>query len=138
MIREYNEGDLTSIDIIGKQIKDDFVTKYNLKELNKKIENILVYETNNEVVGFIHIGINFEVVDIINIAVKKNHQHCGIATLLIKYIINKYKFERMLLEVRSKNNNAIELYKKFNFKVINIRKNYYLDDDALVMEMINK
>ena len=39
-----------------------------------------------------------------------------------------------MLEVRSKNINAIRLYQKYDFKIINIRKNYYKDDDAIIME----
>ena len=42
----------------------------------------------------------------------------------------------MLLEVRCDNINAIKLYKKYNFKIINIRKNYYENNDAYVMELI--
>ena len=46
------------------------------------------------------------------------------------------KFEKIMLEVRCDNSSAIKLYKKFNFKIINIREKYYDGQDAYVMEMI--
>lgn len=41
---------------------------------------------------------------------------------------------RIFLEVRSRNVAALELYKKYGFKVIHVRKGYYGDDDGVVME----
>ena len=41
-----------------------------------------------------------------------------------------------MLEVKEDNLKAISLYKKHGFKVIHIRKNYYKDKDALIMEKI--
>ena len=41
----------------------------------------------------------------------------------------------MNLEVNSKNQPAIELYQKFGFKQIGIRKKYYnMVDDAIIMQ----
>ena len=41
---------------------------------------------------------------------------------------------KVFLEVRSKNTAALELYKKYGFKTIHVRKRYYRDDDGVVME----
>ena len=43
--------------------------------------------------------------------------------------------ERMTLEVKPTNDIAIGLYKKHNFNIAGIRKNYYSDtkEDALIM-----
>ena len=38
------------------------------------------------------------------------------------------------LEVSSKNEAAIALYKKSDFKEVGIRKNYYEDSDAIIMK----
>jgi len=37
------------------------------------------------------------------------------------------------LEVRASNHTAINLYHKYNFKEIAVRKKYYQDEDALVL-----
>ena len=42
--------------------------------------------------------------------------------------------EKCFLEVRSRNTPAISLYEKCGFKRVGLRKKYYGDDDALVME----
>ena len=41
--------------------------------------------------------------------------------------------EYILLEVNEKNDSAINLYKKIGFYLINIRKKYYGNEDALIM-----
>ena len=41
-----------------------------------------------------------------------------------------------MLEVRQSNFKAINLYEKCGFKVIYVRKNYYKDENALIMEAI--
>ncbi len=41
-----------------------------------------------------------------------------------------------MLEVNEKNTPAILLYKKYGFEQISVRKNYYNDDDAIIMNKI--
>ena len=63
-----------------------------------------------------------------NIAVNKKQQNRGIASLLVRDLLKyckKKKINKILLEVRCDNVIAINLYEKFNFKKINIRKDYY-------------
>ena len=45
---------------------------------------------------------------------------------------------RIILEVRAQNTPAINLYKKYSFKEISVRKNYYNNpvDDAIIMELV--
>lgn len=133
MIREYDSSDINFINSIGEQIKENFVNKYNVINIkNIDYANLFVYVDNDIVKGFIHIEDHFDFIDIINIAVDKNYQHEGIGSKLLEYVINLNK--RTILEVRSSNTNAISLYLKYNFKKINIRKNYYGNEDAIVME----
>lgn len=133
MIREYDSSDISFIDFIGEQIKENFVNKYDVINIkNIDYASLFVYVDDNIVKGFIHIEDHFDFIDIINIAVDKNYQHEGIGSKLLEYVINLNK--RIILEVRSSNTNAIKLYTKYGFKNINIRKNYYGNEDAIVME----
>lgn len=43
---------------------------------------------------------------------------------------------RVFLEVRAKNTPALSLYRKAEFAQIAVRKGYYGDDDAVVMEIV--
>ena len=42
--------------------------------------------------------------------------------------------EQIILEVNTENEAAINLYKKFNFRIIHTRKKYYQTGDAYIME----
>lgn len=137
MIREYMVSDLDTINEIGKQIKDNFVEKNNIMNINNDVEKIYVYEQENEVIAFVHISISFEIVDLLNIAVLEKYQKQGIASKLLNKLTTIPGVEKIMLEVRESNEKAINFYQKNNFKVINIRKNYYDGvENALIMEMI--
>lgn len=71
--------------------------------------------------GFAGILINFDVVEIMNIVVKKSYRNQGIGKVLLSELINlakQTKLNSLVLEVNSKNEIAIELYKKFEFKEV--------------------
>lgn len=135
MIRECNIDDIDLINQLGLLVNKNFISVYNIKDiLDRGYECIYIYEENNTILGFIHIEKHFEVIDLINIAVSESSRRKGIASKLIQYVLDTIDHENFLLEVNSNNDSAIELYRKFNFKEINIRKKYYDDGDAIVME----
>lgn len=56
-----------------------------------------------------------------NIVVKKSYRNQGIGKVLLSELINlakQTKLNSLVLEVNSKNEIAIELYKKFEFKEV--------------------
>ena len=65
-----------------------------------------------------------------------SHQKKGIASYLLKTTIANLPVNTVVLEVRSENTTAINLYKKLGFEKLGIRKNFYSypSDDAVVME----
>src|SRR5574344_1748040 len=135
MIREFNSNDLEQINEIGLQINTNFKQLYNLDYVIKQdYTHIYVYEENNVILRFLHIENHFEVTDIINIVTKLGYHKKGIATKLMQYLLDNDEYERIMLEVRKSNDEALNLYKKFAFKQINIRKNYYGNEDAIIME----
>ena len=59
--------------------------------------------------------------------------------MLLDYIINYCKninISQINLEVNSNNTIAINLYKKFGFKQVGLRKNYYSNGDALLFSKV--
>ena len=50
------------------------------------------------------------------------------------------KIQKITLEVRRSNQIAISLYKKYDFKEISVRKNYYKNptEDAVILQYVNK
>ena len=66
--------------------------------------------------------------EILFLYVKKTHRRKGLANQLVDYcsnLENKIKLKKIFLEVAKNNISAVKLYKKNNFKIINVRKNYY-------------
>ena len=135
MINYCNLTDKNKIIELGKLINKNFGKVNNIDDLIRNKE-IIGYYDNNELVGFLIFNKCYEVIDLLYIIVDIIFRKRGIGSELLKYLIDNFIYEKILLEVRCDNNNAIKLYKKYNFKIINIRKNYYENMDAYVMELI--
>lgn len=135
MVNNCNIFDIERIVELGKLINNDFNKVNNINEIIDK-GNIIGYYEDNKLIGFIVFETIYEVMDILYIVVDPVYRRNGIGSKLIEYLLENKDYERIMLEVRCDNSNAIKLYKKYNFKIINIRKNYYMNNDAYVMEMI--
>lgn len=136
MIREANFNDIDSIDNLGKLINDNFNNVFNVYDiLENNISRIYVHEKNNKIIALLHIEVLYENIDIINIVVDPEYRNQHIASLLLDYMINNLNnnIETITLEVSTDNIAALNLYKKFNFEIINERKNYYKNKSAYIM-----
>jgi ribosomal-protein-alanine N-acetyltransferase len=135
MISRLDIKDIDSFNRIGLLVNNNFVNLFKLEYIiDSKDEDVYGYYDNDKLVGFIHILKTFECLEIINVVVDTDYRKKGIATKLIDYLNECYDdVEYILLEVNEKNSNAINLYNKLGFNVINVRKKYYGNDDALIM-----
>ena len=119
---------------------DDFWNKKVLKEeLSSSSSKYIVAKINDEIVGFAGLKIVLDEVDIMNIVTKKNYRRQGIGSLLLKNLImlcENSNIKSITLEVNENNSNAIDLYLKFGFQKISIRKNYYKNQNAIIMKKI--
>lgn len=73
---------------------------------------------------------------ILNIAVNPKYRGRGVAARLLSMMLQIMKRKmvyEVFLEVRVSNDVARGLYKKFGFREAFVRKNYYGDEDAIVM-----
>ena len=134
MVNNCNINDIDRIIELGKLINNNFDKVNNLEELIND-NKIIGYYKDNKLIGFLMYEQSYEIIDIIYVVVDKLYRHNGIGSILINELLKK-DCEKIMLEVRCDNEYAIKLYKKFNFKIINIRKNYYENNDAYVMELI--
>ena len=133
MISKLTKEEVQEVIQLGTMLNPNFSKLFHIENLNPN-ETIYIYKENNINKGFIHIQNGLDIIDLLNIIVKPEYQNQGIGSVLLKYIIDNKQDKKIMLEVRSKNINAIKLYQKYVFKIINIRKNYYKDDDAIIME----
>ena len=130
-----------------KQIKDnlqkDFDDFWNENVLESELKNdnslYFVAKNKNEILGFIGITKNIDFVEILNVVVKKDFRNKGIGNQLLQKIIEvakEMKMQEIYLEVNEKNENAIKLYEKNNFKKIGERKKYYNGKDNAILMSI--
>lgn len=135
MVNNCELKDIDSIKKLGRLINNNFDKVNNLEEIinNKEIKG---YYIDNELVGIIIYKTLYDTTDLLYIVVDKIYRNKNIASTLLENLIKESN--KIILEVRCDNKNAIKLYKKYNFKIINIRKNYYDNMDAYVMELIIK
>lgn len=133
MIKKISENEIEQTYELLLTYDKNITKHYDLKNyINSDIYNVYAYEINNKIVGIIIYTILCEEAEILLIFVDENYRNKGIATLLINSIEEK-NVKNILLEVSTKNDSALALYNKLNFKLINIRKNYYKDSDAYVL-----
>ena len=105
---------------------------------NKQIDKFnfqINYYIDDVVVGFIKYEVTFEVINIVDVFVYENYRNKGVGSKLLSYLIKNVEAEKFMLEVNEHNIYAIKLYKNFGFKTIHVRKKYYKDGDALIMEL---
>ena len=85
---------------------------------------------------FLHID---EKLEIIKIAVKPKARRCGVASKMIKAMLEFAKENNhtgIILEVNENNCGARSFYEKMGFVSIYVRKKYYGGkDDAVIMEL---
>ena len=132
--------DLISIKDILTTEFDDF---WNYEILKSELESNNSYffvakNISGEIVGFAGIKVILDEANIMNIVVKKDFRNCGIGAILLKNIIKKAReleIKKIYLEVNDTNLPAINLYKKFNFKQIGIRKKYYGNNNGILMNL---
>ena len=97
-----------------------------------------VMEKENHIVAYVIIWKVLDEIHIANIAVSLEYRGRGIAFWIMQKLLNDACHNgatRCDLEVRKSNKAAINLYKKLNFKIVGLRKNYYQseNEDALLM-----
>lgn len=101
------------------------------------VDNIKL-DLKSKIIAFFIFYTILDEMHILDITVAKNEQSKGIGTFMLDYILRKYinlGIKYFYLEVRVSNARAINLYKKFGFKIFMLRKGYYDDnkEDALCM-----
>ena len=122
-----------------KEIKDiDFINSLSdYKVTLNSFSNVIGYYINDKIIGYLDYSVMYEKIEINYIFVIDEYRRKGFAYSLIKYVIDKYNFENITLEVNVNNVSAINLYKKLGFKIVGTRKKYYDGIDGYLMEVKN-
>jgi len=95
---------------------------------------------HKKILGMIVLYLIEDEAHVATFAVHKDYRHEGIGWRLLHHsLMEAIKFcaTHAFLEVRATNQSAIDLYDKFGFITVNVRKKYYADngEDALLMNL---
>ncbi len=111
--------------------KESFIREVEGKEY----AHPLVLEVDGQLAGYAIVWHYFDELHIANFAIHPDFRRKGLGKQLMRYILEQFGTAHFaFLEVRKSNVAAINLYRSFGFKAIQIRKKYYRDgEDAVVM-----
>ena len=139
IVRAWEEKDVVAIaDIEQKSFADPWTERMLSDTLRFPIYHTFLAEEGGQVCGYGCLIVLFEDAELANIAVAPTHRGRGVGKLLLEKMHEHAKSlgaERMLLEVRVSNQNAIGLYEKYGYERYGLRENYYADgEDAYLMQ----
>jgi ribosomal-protein-alanine N-acetyltransferase len=94
-------------------------------------------------VGYLLLMISVDEAHLLNIAVRRDLQGQGVGRLLLDHAVGLTRekgMQSILLEVRPSNDRAVDVYEKYGFAGIGVRKGYYpagenRREDAIVMRL---
>ena len=100
------------------------------------IRTLLIAERDQQIIGYIAWQHIQDEIELHLIATAPSHRQQGIASQLMQQLIAtaQQHHARIILEVRASNHIAQTLYRKHQFTPIATRKNYYGNEDAIIME----
>lgn len=106
--------------------------------LSNELAHYIVAEMDGQVIGYVGVWQILDEGHITNVAVRPEYRGNQIGSTLIAVMLEVGKqigMVRFTLEVRSSNEPAKALYRKFGFKEAGLRKGYYEDngEDAVIM-----
>ena len=110
------------------------------KERTASFSLFLVGETAaGSIIGYITAWNVQGEIQLNRIAVSSNYRRSGVGTILFNALLNEcipYQPYKILLEVRESNTPARNFYRSLGFIENGFRKNYYRDDNAVLLEYI--
>lgn len=106
-------------------------------EINSPLSVLETEERDGKIVGYALGRVVADEAELLKICVLSEWRKQGIAEKMLVRLLGKMRENgaaACFLEVRSKNAPALALYEKLGFQKIALRRDYYPDDDAVVMK----
>lgn len=134
-IRNFKAEDITKVLEVEKQAfpKTIFSKATLLKYADSLPDTFILAQLGEDIVGYIIFDLTGHIHSTV---VKKSYRRKGFGRLLFMHALRRVK-KSLWLEVRSRNHEAIEFYKRLGMKIVGEIPNYYVDDHALVMRLEN-
>jgi ribosomal-protein-alanine N-acetyltransferase len=103
-----------------------------------KITTFKVLLKNETILGYYIASTVVDESEIITIAVNPKFRRQNLGKFMLSNILKEAQEKRskfIFLESRKSNTPALNLYKSFGFKEIGVRKNYYKNEDAVILRL---
>ena len=141
IVRALEEKDLdTLIEIEESLYKDPWNKEAYIRDLSNDIAYNYVLCHDDVILGYYGFWVMFDNIDITKISVRKELQGKGLSNILMDDFFSRIKnldINTITLEVRTSNEKAINLYKKYGFEKICIRDKYYPNgEDAYILQKV--
>ena len=139
------EGDLPAVMEIEQSSFscpwDEASFREGLKQRNRHVHFLVTRHRQNPI-AFINFWVVEDEAHIANFAVSPDYRNQGVGKYLFATSlahIRKLGGDRVFLEVRVSNIPAQNLYRRFGFRILSIRKKYYIDngEDAYIFQLSN-
>jgi [ribosomal protein S18]-alanine N-acetyltransferase len=105
-------------------------------ELSRSDRVYVLAEQDRQMIGFAGLMLVEDDAHVTTLAVKTDARKAGLGTRLMLRLIAaglERGARNLTLEVRATNEGAQRLYNRFGMAAVGVRKNYYRDDDAVIM-----
>ncbi|MET4589061.1 ribosomal-protein-alanine N-acetyltransferase [Arthrobacter sp. 754] len=142
LLRDMTLEDVPAVNTLEQRLfpADAWPLQMFLAELSQPdTRRYLVAESGGEIVGYAGLMCIEPIADVQTIAVVPEFEGRGIGSALLTRLIDEARSRGaadVLLEVREDNPRAQQLYVRFGFEKIHVRRKYYRDGvDALIMRL---
>ena len=126
----------TVVDVEAASFPEPWPLHLFQAELAQPSRVYLVVERDGAMCGFGGVMLVGEDAHVVTLAVVPYERERGVGSLLMVSLVEAARelgARNLTLEVRSSNEAAQHLYRKFGFEEVGLRRDYYRTEDALVM-----
>ena len=137
IVRKAQFTDIDSVYTIEQESIGSCTYDQFIQELKLNFSIFIIAEYKGSIAGYLTAWKAADEIQLNSIAVKKELRKKGIGNRLLSELTltdSEKKFTSIFIEVRSRNIDAVNFYTDNGFTKTGLRKNYYDDDDALLME----
>ena len=135
-----NAADIAGVAVIESESPSSWPEVLLAQELEvgESIQ-LVAEESGRQIVGWCACRVIWPEAELLKITVRKMHRKHGVGWSLLKHLLaelQKREVASLFLEVRSKNQSALNFYAKHGFSLIGSRPNYYTDpsDSAMILK----
>ena len=137
IIKEINESEAKMCFLLDSESIKLWNYEQWKSELKKKDIKALAIYKNEKFIGVCVFQFLLDEAELNFLAIRSTYNRKGLGEILFTEFLNLSKsnnIKKIFLEVSSNNLPAIRFYEKFNFRTINIRKNYYRDGSDAILK----